>query len=135
MKYTNVRGFYMLLIAIVAVTLACRGGLSSRESKSEDIVQNGSGSIIQVSAREFSFSLPTTDVKAGTITFVVQNDGTMEHDFAIRGNGLEQKTSKIRPGESASLTVVLEPGTYTYLCTIPGHEQAGMVGTFTVIAD
>ena len=135
MKQVNARGFYVLVIAFIAVTLACRAGLTSRASRSNDVVQNGSGATINVSAREFSFSLDATEVEAGTVIVAIQNNGTMEHDFAIRGNGLEEKTSKIHPGESASLTVVLEPGTYTYLCTVPGHEQAGMVGTFTVISN
>ncbi|MBX6351629.1 MAG: hypothetical protein IRZ11_09015, partial [Clostridia bacterium] len=26
-----------------------------------------------------------------------------------------------------------EAGTYPYLCTVPGHAQAGMVGTVTVV--
>ena len=135
MKQVNARGFYILMIAFIAVTLACRAGLTSRDSNPSRVVQNGSGITVNVSAREFSFSLDATEVEAGTVTFVVQNQGTMEHDFAIRGNGVEEKTSQIHPGESTTLTVVLQPGTYPYLCTIPGHEQAGMVGTFTVTAN
>jgi uncharacterized cupredoxin-like copper-binding protein len=66
---------------------------------------------------------------------VVQNNGSTQHDFAIRGNGVEQKTPTIKPGEIARLTVDLEPGAYTYVCTIPGHEQLGMNGTFTVTSN
>ena len=50
---------------------------------------------------------------AGTITFLVRNDGTMPHDFAIQGNGVDQKTVMIKPGQTASLTVDLKPGIYT----------------------
>ena len=56
----------------------------------------------------------------------------MNHDFAIRSNGVSEKTRRIKPGESATLTVELEPGTYTYICTTSGHEQLGMRGTITV---
>jgi len=30
------------------------------------------------------------------------------------------------------VTANLAPGTYTFLCTVPGHAQAGMEGTLTV---
>ena len=30
------------------------------------------------------------------------------------------------------LTLDLSAGELTYLCTVPGHEQAGMKGTLTV---
>jgi uncharacterized cupredoxin-like copper-binding protein len=66
---------------------------------------------------------------------VVQNNGSTQHDFAIRGNGVVKKTATIKPGETARLTVDVEPGNYTYICTIPGHEQLGMNGTFTVTSN
>jgi plastocyanin len=35
-------------------------------------------------------------------------------------------------GGSHTLSVHLAPGTYTFYCSVPGHEQAGMKGTLTV---
>jgi uncharacterized cupredoxin-like copper-binding protein len=56
----------------------------------------------------------------------------MQHDFAIQANGIEQKSAMLNSGQSTTLSVTLEPGTYTYRCTVPGHEILGMKGTFTV---
>jgi uncharacterized cupredoxin-like copper-binding protein len=87
---------------------------------------------VNVVAKEFAFTLDASQANAGTITFIVRNEGTMPHDFAIQGNGVDQKTQMIMPGQSASLTVDLQPGSYTYICTVPGHVILGMKGEFTV---
>jgi plastocyanin len=115
----------LLGFAILAVLLAaCSSGSRVKVS--------GNSTTINVAVEDFSFSLDASQAEAGTITFAVQNNGSMHHDFAIRGNGVEEKTPMINSGGSATLTVDLEPGTYTYVCTVPGHEQLGMSGTFTV---
>jgi plastocyanin len=37
-----------------------------------------------------------------------------------------------RMHEGAIAFTATTPGTYRYLCPVPGHAQKGMVGTFTV---
>jgi len=76
---------------------------------------------------EFKFTIPSS-VKAGKVTFKVKNAGKVPHDFSIAG----KKTPLLKPGASASLTVTLKKGKAAYLCTVPGHAQAGMKGTLTV---
>jgi len=79
---------------------------------------------------EFKIALPTTQFKAGKITFQAKNEGKIEHDLAVKGTG--DKTKLIPPGGSAELTVTLKPGTYELYCTVPGHEAAGMKFDITV---
>jgi plastocyanin len=75
---------------------------------------------------------PTTlNAKAGKVTITLQNSSPVSHDVSISGNGVSE-TSDLVSGGSASVTANLKPGTYTYFCTVPGHEQAGMKGTLTV---
>ena len=39
----------------------------------------------------------------------------------------------VSSGGVSTVTVAdLKPGTYTFYCSVPGHEQAGMKGTLTV---
>ena len=39
----------------------------------------------------------------------------------------------LNPGENGTATVpALPAGTYTFLCTVPGHYAAGMKGTLTI---
>ena len=81
---------------------------------------------------EFKIALPSTTIGAGSYRFDVKNDGKIEHDFVIKGNGVDEKTPTIGAGESATLDVDLKPGTYDVYCSIPGHKQAGMDLKLTV---
>jgi uncharacterized cupredoxin-like copper-binding protein len=81
---------------------------------------------------EFKIALPQTTVAAGAYAFTVKNDGNIEHDLVIKGNGVDEKTPNIAAGESASLEVDLKPGSYDVYCSIPGHKQAGMDLKLTV---
>ena len=79
---------------------------------------------------EFKIALPSTKLKAGKITFDVENDGKIEHDLAIKGTS--DKTKLIPAGGTATLAVTLKPGKYLLYCTVPGHEAAGMKLDITV---
>ena len=85
---------------------------------------------IQVKGGEFFFRLSTKSAaKPGKVTFVFKNIGQVLHDFTING----KSTPMIQPGQTARLVVTFtKAGTYPYLCTVPGHAEAGMKGTFTV---
>lgn len=92
----------------------------------------GAGTTVRVVAREFELALDAAQVPAGTVTFVVENQGQAPHDFRIQGGGIGEKTPLIQPGGSARLTVELRPGTYSYECTVGGHARLGMRGELTV---
>jgi|GEM_PF-986088 len=62
----------------------------------------------------------------GRVTFVVVNEGDAEHGFEIEGRGIEEEIESVGPGETAELTVHLEPGTYSVYCPVSDHEEEGM---------
>ena len=74
------------------------------------------------------FGLSTKTAPAGTVKFVVTNVSPLPHDFWIAGKKTKMLTKK---GQSATLTVTLKKGKYSYKCTVPGHAAGGMKGTFT----
>jgi outer membrane protein assembly factor BamB len=88
------------------------------------------GTAIQVKGGEFFFRLSTKSAKkAGKVTFVFKNIGHVAHDFKING----KTTPLIQPGQTTNLVVTFKKkGKYPYLCTVPGHAEAGMKGVFTV---
>ena len=74
-----------------------------------------------------TIALPAGSGGTGEVTFVVTNDGDHEHSFEIEGNGIERELdSPLQPGESANLTVSLQPGTYTVYCPVGNHQEEGM---------
>ena len=87
---------------------------------------------LNVVATGFTLALAASQVSAGTVTFSVKNAGTIPHNFAVGGNGVDRKTAIIKPGDTAVFTVDLRPGTYTYKCTVHLHDLLGMKGTLTV---
>jgi uncharacterized cupredoxin-like copper-binding protein len=87
---------------------------------------------VDVSETEFKIKLAKTSLPAGSYTFDVENDGSAPHDLVVEGNGVDEKTPILNSGDSDSLTVELEPGTYELYCSIPGHKQAGMELKLTV---
>lgn len=82
-------------------------------------------------ASEMKFTLSQTTVPRGTVIFTVKNSGVLPHDFSFGSAG--GGTPMLEPGQSATLTVQFpKPGKYTYICTVEGHQEAGMIGTITV---
>lgn len=72
----------------------------------------------------------TLSAPSGAVDIKFTNDSSVPHDVSIEGKG----TSKIISGGATTDLKIsnLPPGAYTYFCTVPGHEQAGMKGTLTV---
>jgi plastocyanin len=91
------------------------------------------GQTVKVTEKEFSIALAEGNtIQPGKTTFVVQNAGQIQHDLAIKGAGENAKTPLIQGGQSRDLKVDLNPGKYLFYCTVPGHEEAGMMVNVTV---
>jgi len=124
---------------IPAALLALTIGLSAcGEERTSDDDGGGSDSTeapapssdaIEVIAKEFSFTPDEIKVAAGEFTIDLVNQGAIEHNFTIEGVDTVIATTA---GQTASATYDLEPGTYYVLCTIAGHEAAGMFGSLVV---
>ena len=132
----------LIVVVMTAALGACAGNAAQRDAAAANPPATGAqqaaapadgGPVVNVVSKNFAFALDAQQAPAGRVTFVLTNDGPAPHDFAIRGSGIDRKTPVIERGKTASLTVDLQPGTYTFICAVPGHDQLGMTGTFTVV--
>lgn len=87
---------------------------------------------VNVIANGLDLTVDRSQVRAGRTTFSVKNTGAIPHNFSIQGGGVNQETTRLNPGETARLTVDLQPGVYTYKCTMHLHDLLGMKGVLTV---
>ena len=70
--------------------------------------------------------------RAGRISFEATNDGTVRHALAVDAPAGTAATDALRPGQRATFSVRLPPGTYKWYCPVADHEERGMVGRLRV---
>lgn len=136
----------LMILVLAGLTLllaACSGGAAPSSSAQE----------ITIEANEFKFSPATIEVsKDRPVKLTLRNKGTVEHDWAIMkipmmgmkesgevGHDMSNTADKpelhmsAMTGQTAQVEFTpTQAGTYQIACTVPGHKEAGMVGTLIV---
>jgi plastocyanin len=93
---------------------------------------------VKVVATDLKFGAPTIQAKVGQpITVVLENKGVIEHDIAFPTLTADKPGASLKAVAKAGQTATLDftptaKGSYEYICTIPGHKEAGMKGTIHV---
>ncbi|ADC52082.1 blue (type 1) copper domain protein (plasmid) [Alkalihalophilus pseudofirmus OF4] len=84
-----------------------------------------------VAANEYQFGPDQVQVSPGEeVTLTLVNNGIEQHDFEIKGLDFHLHAM---PGTSESKSIVFpKSGSYEVICTIQGHESAGMTATIIV---
>jgi uncharacterized cupredoxin-like copper-binding protein len=128
-----------LILTAAAVTLAsCSSGSSNPAtttvpSTSAGTTAAASGTAITVTESEFTITLPSKTLSAGTYTFKVTNKGKFPHNLTVDGAGVQDKTSPtLAPGSAGDLTVTLQKGSYEFYCSVDSHKDKGMDVTVQV---
>lgn len=143
----------VVAMAVVGVAIAVASSSSTTKAATVPAAANPvfTGAQVPVTLKEFHVSLPSVVLSAGQKTFTISNAGTMQHellvfhpDASIDPNHLPlgsdgdinedapgvNKISdgdNIDPGKSQTRQVDLtQPGTYIFVCNLPGHYQLGM---------
>jgi plastocyanin len=108
------------------------GGEEEAAGKAE---ASGPGGTVKLAASESELKFDTTELtsKPGKVTIDFENPSAIPHNVQIENEKGEVLggTETIASSEE-SATVDLEPGTYTFFCSIPGHREAGMEGKLVV---
>ena len=125
--------------------------------------QSAAPTELTIVAKDIFFEEDTIEIPAGALVRVTfANEGVMEHDWVVPELAVSDLTIVDAPatmtarmeellnkaeaegfpyaggGAGETMTVEFtaeEPGTYEFWCAVPGHKEAGMVGTLTVIGD
>jgi mono/diheme cytochrome c family protein len=78
------------------------------------------------------FEFKQASAKAGEVTLISKNDSSVPHNIALEGGGVNEEGPVVSGGKSSKVSAKLKAGRYTFYCSVPGHEQAGMKGTLNV---
>ena len=89
---------------------------------------------------QLAYTTNKATASGGPVTIEMSNMSGVMHNIAVEpGTGGATPAGKPLLGASsfvtkgtASVTVNLKPGSYTFFCQAPGHRAAGMWGTLTV---
>jgi len=137
----------LIAVALATAVLAGCGGddnsdetaatptATPTETATQAPASSGGGETLKFSAPAdgtLKFDQGDVTAKAGKVTVEFNNPSAVPHGVEIEGNGIEKETETVTKSEAPPIEVDLKPGTYTYYCPVPGHEQAGMKGTLTV---
>jgi plastocyanin len=116
-----------------ATAQAPSGGQQGGASQ-QPAAPKGPGGNLKISAdpTQLAFDTKSLSSKPGKVTVTFTNPQQIAHNFAIEENGKLLGQTPLITASTAKQTFDLAAGSYTFLCTVPGHAQAGMQGTLTV---
>lgn len=144
----NVKRLFWIFLFLAAFALVGCGS-------SQNAAEPANHQEVTVEAVDLAFTPATVQVPAGQpVKLTLQNSGALEHDFSIMEievEGTQEEAGEHDGGAEHTMTVdpklhvaaaagtagtveftASHAGTYEFFCSVPGHKEAGMVGTLIV---
>jgi nitrite reductase (NO-forming) len=122
---------------------AAEGGHSMGGMKPAKVAPVAGG--IKTELGEMYVKPAQTQLKAGEVTFIAHNAGTLPHMLMVEKSPIKMDapgqptesaaladTGLIQPGQTKSITVSLKKGAYELFCNVPGHYAAGQKTAISV---
>jgi len=79
-----------------------------------------------------AYTFGSATAEAGQVTLLSPNPSSIDHNIAVEGDGIDEKGPVVKNGAVSDVQADLEPGEYTFYCSVPGHREGGMLGKLTV---
>jgi uncharacterized cupredoxin-like copper-binding protein len=136
--------YFAALVGATAVFAVLNARDEQRDREAEQAAETStttsggpSSGPVQLSADPSAIAFTTTSLQAqaGNVTIDFDNPNqAIAHDVCVQSSsGSELGCSKQVTGGKTTLDLKnLKPGSYTFFCSVDGHEAAGMKGTLTV---
>ncbi len=98
------------------------------------VAEGGTLEIAADPSGALAFASTRAQAMPGSVEVAMPNESSVQHNIALRDGGgqLLQEGDVVGQGGTSMFTAMLKPGTFEYVCTVPGHEEGGMVGELTV---
>jgi plastocyanin len=116
--------------AVDASPLVCPPG----EEGCDPIQPVGPGGVIVMDMGNFFFEVTESYAVTGAVEVTVVNVSDAYHNASFLGAADGSDIPEADGNQTGSGTVLLFPGEWTVICTVPGHRAAGMETTITVYA-
>ena len=85
---------------------------------------------------QLAYVTDAATARAVALEITSPNESSVPHNIAIEGpGGVNEVGAVVQDGGVSRINVELEPGEYTFFCTVAGHREGGMEGTLTVAAE
>lgn len=102
-----------------------------------DSESSGGGTKLSLVANpdgELKYNTTKLNAKPGNITIALTNDSSTPHDVTVSDSSDEQlgQSETVTKADTSLELNDVAAGSYTFFCSLPGHEAAGMKGTLTV---
>ncbi len=117
-------------VAVSPAAVASPAAAASPAAVASPAAATGATTIIMGQPTEFSFNPSNVTIPANTnVTVTLTNKGSTGHNFTIDALKI---SVDVDPGATKTVTINAPAGDYLFYCAIPGHREAGMVGTLLV---
>jgi uncharacterized cupredoxin-like copper-binding protein len=111
------------------------GRLAQVGAQKSDEVATAEGGTLSIPADPsgaLAYQFGSAEAAPGQLTIDSQNEASIPHNIALEGDGVDEVGPEVTGGGTSEIEVDLQPGEYTFYCSVPGHREGGMEGTLTV---
>lgn len=148
----NLRGRWLVVSMVVGLALVAASCGDDDGGSGDGGTADGT---VSATLADYSITLDQSSAPAGDVAFNVTNEAEQVHEFVVLqtdlaedalptddagdvdeagdpGITLVDEIEDIQPGDTPTLNVTLEAGSYVIICNLPGHYSQGMHTAFTV---